>query len=312
MRTWQAMTAAAVACAASRWATPRLARVLGGAGLMRPRRRDGRSVATGVGLAPLAAAVAAGAAADSDERAVGRLYLPALVAALAGLVDDVASQGPRGWRAHWKALLEGRPSTGILKAALTGLAAMAAAAGGSRRRGAARSFLTGASSVLAANALNQLDTAPGQAALGFFAGFAAVGLMSEGPRRARWMAGLPLAGAVLGYLPYDRRGDVMLGDSGANALGAALGWIAGESLPLRALVAWTAGLLVVNALFDRWSLSRWVEVRARARPRMATRRRAVSRQVPADGSARQGALSSGAKLGLPGWPGTSRRPSGPS
>lgn len=269
MRAWQAVTAAGAAWAASRWATPRLARVMDGAGLVRPRRRDGRAVATGVGLAPLAVAAAAGAASDGDQRAVERLYLPALAAALAGLVDDVARPGPRGWRAHWTALLDGRPGTGILKAALIGLTAMAVAAGGSRQRGAARSLLTGASSVLAANALNQLDTAPGRAALGFLVGFAAVGLLGDRHRRGRWLAGLPLAGAVLGYLPHDRQGVVMLGDAGANALGAALGWVAGESLPLRALAAWSAGLAAVNVLLDRWSLSRWIDVRSTSRPEPA-------------------------------------------
>ena len=288
MQAWQAVTAAGAAWAASRWATPRLARVMQGAGLVRPRRRDGRAVATGGGLAPLAVAAAAGAASDGDQRAVERLYLAALAAALAGLVDDVGRPGPRGWRGHWRALLEGRPGTGVLKAALIGLAAMAAAAGGSRRRGAARSLLTGASSVLAANALNQLDTAPGRAALGFLAGFAAVGLMSDGRRRGRWLAGLPLAGAVLGYLPYDRQGDVMLGDAGANALGAALGWVAGESLPLRALAAWSAGLLALNVLLDRWSLSRWIDVRPPSRPQ------------PAGVAAGQGAPSWRAKWVLPG------------
>ena len=284
MRTWHALMATAAAWTASRWATPRLAQVVRTAGLTRPGRRDGQPVASGVGLAPLAAAAAAAAAADDDERAIERLHLPALAAALAGLIDDVAPAGPRGWRGHWRALLEGRPSTGVLKAALISLAAMAAAAGGTHRRGAVRSLLTAASSVLTANVLNQLDTAPGRAGMGFLGGFAAVGLLSDRNRRSRWRAGLPLAGAVWGYLPFDRHGRVMLGDSGANALGAALGWIAGESLPLRTLAAWTAGLLAVNLLLDRWSLSRWIDLR----PGLADKPLSTVRLSPRPGRSRPG------------------------
>lgn len=291
MEAWRAATAGAAALMMSRRGTPLLAAVMDGARLVRRRRRDGRAVPTAAGLAPVAAGVAAAAAADDDDRSVRRLYLPVMAGALAGMVDDAAEGGPRGWRAHWQSVRDGRPSTGILKAALIGLMAGAAASGGVRRRGAARSILTGASAVLAANALNQLDTGPGRAAGAFVAGYAAVGLMADSTRRDSWLAGLPLAAAVLGYWPHDRRGAVMMGDTGANALGAALGWMAGESLSLRRLVVWTATLLAVNGLLDRWSLSRWVELR-RA-PIRSHRPLGTAMPTRADG---QGAAPAEAKL----------------
>ncbi|WP_324667688.1 hypothetical protein [Geochorda subterranea] len=291
MEAWRAATAGAAAFWMTRRGTPLLAAVLDGARLVRRRRRDGRVVPTAAGLGPVGAGVAAAAAADDDDRSVRRLYLPVLAGALAGVVDDAAVGGPRGWRAHWQSLRDGRPSTGILKAALIGLMVGAAASGGVRRRGAARSILTGASAVLAANALNQLDTGPGRAAGAFVAGYAAVGLMADPTRREGWLAALPLAAAVLGYWPHDRRGAVMMGDAGANALGAALGWVAGESLSLRRLVAWTATLLAVNGLLDRWSLSRWVELRRSAL--RARRPLAMAGPTAAHG---QGVSPAGAKV----------------
>ena len=61
---------------------------------------------------------------------------------------------------------------------------------------------------LAANALNQLDTKPGRALKAY--------LLAAIP------AGAPLVPAVV-LLPYDLREMAMLGDAGANALGALLG-----------------------------------------------------------------------------------------
>lgn len=263
MDAWRAWAAAAASWAATRRAVPWMARVLEVSGLMRSRRQDGRPVPTAAGVGPLLVALGVHAATGRDPAALERLYAPALAAALAGLVDDAAGPGPRGWRGHLRALLHGRPGTGILKAAAIGAVAVAAAAGGRRTLGAGRGLLAAASSTFTASLLNQLDTGPGRACGAFLAGYAAVGLLARGPRRRRWLSGLPLAGAVAGYAPFDGSGRVMLGDSGANALGAALGWIAGECLPLGALGAWTAGVFALNVLLDRWSLSRWVELRLR-------------------------------------------------
>lgn len=296
MEWWRAAAAGAGALGAARLATPAMGAVLRGAGLARRRRLDGRLIPTAAGLAPVLAGAAASAAADSDARAVRRVLLPVLAAALAGLVDDAAAGGSaRGWRGHWRSLLAGRPDTGVLKAALVGLAAAAAASGGTRQRGAARSVLAAAGSALAANALNQLDTGPGRAALAFLAAYGAVGWMAEPARREAWLGALPLAAAVAGYLPHDRRGDVMLGDAGANALGAALGWVAGESLPLGRLLVWTAALLAANAWLDRWSLSGWLDARRRQAARIGPG--PAYRTLGSPGrAAGQGARKAGANL----------------
>jgi hypothetical protein len=111
-----------------------------------------------------------------------------------GLVDDLWSGPERGFREH---LRRGR-TTGVLK--LIGISAY----GLLRTRSVSGALLVG----LSANVVNQLDTRPGRALKAYLA--AAV------PLRA------PLIPAVL-LAPYDLREMAMLGDAGANALGAMLG-----------------------------------------------------------------------------------------
>jgi Glycosyl transferase family 2 len=111
-----------------------------------------------------------------------------------GLVDDLWSGPERGFREH---LRRGR-TTGVLK--LIGISVY----GLVRTRSVSGALLVG----LSANVVNQLDTRPGRALKAYLA--AAVPLQA------------PLVPAVL-LAPYDLREMAMLGDAGANALGAMLG-----------------------------------------------------------------------------------------
>jgi len=166
-----------------------------------------------------------------------------LVAAI-GFADDLWSGPERGFRRHLSA---GR-TTGVLK--LLAIPAYALA----RTRSLSGALLVG----LAANALNQLDTRPGRALKAYIATALAVDA--------------PLGIAVL-LLPYDLREMTMLGDAGANALGALLGlnsvdrltgrgrWIAigglagltvlGEHLSLGAVIERTPGLAQLDRLGRR-------------------------------------------------------------
>jgi hypothetical protein len=167
---------------------------------------------------------------------------PAVAAvALIGLADDLWSGPERGFGAHLRA----RRTTGVLK--LLGIPLVGLAA--TRRLSGA--LLVG----LAANALNQLDTRPGRALKAYLVG--AAGLDA------------PVGFAVL-LLPYDLREMAMLGDAGANALGAMLGlnsverftgrgrWVAisalagltlvGERTSLGALIERTPGLAHLDRL----------------------------------------------------------------
>src|SRR5687768_190340 len=150
----------------------------------------------------------------------------ALVGAVSGLVggyDDLAGARPerardKGLAGHLRALRAGRISAGAVKVAGIGVAAAAAAALTRRSTGAlADAVVTTGLVAGTANLVNLLDLRPGRAAkAGVLAAAATVGGPAGG-----LLAG-PL-GATLAVLPDDLGERVMLGDSGANAVGALLG-----------------------------------------------------------------------------------------
>jgi hypothetical protein len=154
--------------------------------------------------------------------------------AAAGLVDDLWSGPERGFRAHLRA---GR-TTGTLKLAAIPLWGLV------RTRSASGAILVG----LTANVVNQLDTKPGRALKAFLLGSL---LVRGGSRRG-------LAIAVL-LAPYDLREMAMLGDAGANALGALLGLKSVGRLTGRQRWSAICALAALTALGERRSLGRLIE-----------------------------------------------------
>ncbi len=174
----------------------------------------------------------------------------ALVGAVSGMVggyDDLAGARPdqardKGLAGHLAALRAGRVSAGAVKVAGIGTAAAVAAVLTRRGSGPAAlvdGVLTTGLVAGTANLVNLLDLRPGRAAKA--GSLLAAGLLG-GPSGAS-VAG-PL-GAALAVLPTDLAERVMLGDAGANALGALLGLrlAAGRSRATR-----TAALAVVTGL----------------------------------------------------------------
>ncbi|MEZ0165107.1 hypothetical protein AB2L27_10065 [Kineococcus sp. LSe6-4] len=215
-----------------------------------------------------AAAVAAGSlAARPGWRAAA--VLAAAGAAGLGALDDLAerpedrSGGARGLRGHLAAARRGRLTTGswkVLGIGATGLAAAAVAGRSHGGRGPARALdvlLGGALVAGTANLVNLFDLRPGRAAK--VASVVALSLTAgPGAPDAR-----PLAGAVTGacaaVLRDDLAGRSMLGDTGANALGAVLGVAAlarwdrtGRAVALGAVV----GLTLAS---EKVSFSRLIE-----------------------------------------------------
>jgi UDP-N-acetylmuramyl pentapeptide phosphotransferase/UDP-N-acetylglucosamine-1-phosphate transferase len=171
-----------------------------------------------------------------------------------GLWDDLAgSAGERGWRAHTDALIHGRATAGAIK--LVGGTAASLIIASALEQGFWWALADALIIALSANAVNLLDKRPGRAGKTFI--LAAVGLMIVGGFTAPGLAAA--IGAVLLALPYDLRERAMLGDAGANALGALLGVATiFDSTHTFRLVA--LGLLVlVTAAGARPGLSRVIE-----------------------------------------------------
>ena len=196
------------------------------------------------GPAVTAGAVAAALAVPGLD---GRLRLAlGLAGAGAGAVggyDDLAASGDRrGFRGHLGALARGEVTTGAIKIAGIGAAGLAAALL-LDCRGNGRSAVPGpvpsaprriadvgvnaALVAASANLINLFDLRPGRAIK--VGALASLALALAGPQ-ARAAAAAPV-GAAAALLPEDLGERSMLGDSGANALGAMLGVAAAASLP---------------------------------------------------------------------------------
>ena len=151
--------------------------------------------------------------------------------ALVGLAHDLLSGPERGLQAHLRA----GATTGTLKLVAIPLIGFAQT----------RSPAGALAVALGANAVNQLDTAPGRALKAFLAASLALG---GGARPV----------AVL-LLPYDLRERMMLGDAGSNALGAVVGLTLVTRLAGKERWAAVGALAVLNALGEQTSLGRAIE-----------------------------------------------------
>jgi len=139
-----------------------------------------------------------------------------------GAPDAPARPARRGWRGHGRAALHGELSTGTLKAAGSlGLALFAMSFEGLSK---SRWLLAVGVLVLATNVFNLLDLRPGRAIKAFVLLGAGLTLSSL-DARPLWSLGLFAAPALVAGL-YDLRERAMLGDTGANLLGALAGlWL---------------------------------------------------------------------------------------
>ncbi|QGQ19547.1 hypothetical protein GC089_10285 [Cellulomonas sp. JZ18] len=183
-----------------------------------------------------------------------------------GLVDDLredTSTRTKGLRGHLGALAHGTVTTGGLKvlgigASALAAAALAAPAGGHPSHPVARAADTLASGALVAgtaNLLNLLDLRPGRALKA--AALAAAPLALAGG------AGAGAAAAVLGAggaaVEQDLAEADMLGDGGANALGAALGTAVVLAAPRPVRLAALAGVVALTLASERVSFTRVIE-----------------------------------------------------
>ncbi len=140
---------------------------------------------------------------------------------LLGLIDDLlGTEGDRGFRGHLQALSQGRVTTGVIK--IFGGAAVALVLAANVSFVSGRRLLTDAVLIaLAANLANLLDRAPGRAIKVGLVAWLPIAFVARGD--AVGIAIAPVIGAFCGLLGDDLHEHLMLGDTGANVLGAVLG-----------------------------------------------------------------------------------------
>lgn len=178
------------------------------------------------------------------------IAIQVLGAGLVGRYDDRhATVQAKGFRGHFRALANGQISSGMIKVGGVGAAALAGrliAGSTGDQEPAGRRLLDVIIDVGltagTANLVNLCDLRPGRAAKMIIA----VGIPLPG-------AG-PLIGAAAGVLPGDLAGRTMLGDCGANALGAGIGaTVATRLRPARLLTL--GAVAALNLASERVSFS---------------------------------------------------------
>lgn len=211
---------------------------------------EGPAVAAGLVLGAVVGGVPRAAVAGAVAAAGGAAF---------GLVDDLSedtSRRRKGLRGHLGALAHGELTTGGLKVLGIGAASLAAAAvalprapGAGRAAHAADVVASGALVAASANLVNLLDLRPGRA-LKAGAILAVPTLLT---------AGAPAAAASLGAaaaaLPGDLAERDMLGDGGANALGALLGTAAVVGCPRPVRWALLAGAVALTVASEKVSFT---------------------------------------------------------
>lgn len=218
-----------------------------------------------------------------------------------GVLDDLAGSGKRrGLRGHLGALAHGEVTTGAVKLAGIGATGVASAVliGGEPADVVINAGLIAGG----ANLLNLFDLRPGRAikvatgSAALIAGASAV----TGRGAAGCAAVAAPLGAGLALLPEDLDERAMLGDAGANALGAMLGAAAAASLPRPARITLLAGIVALTAASEKVSFTkviertpplRWLDMLGR-RPAHGRARHGRARPGRS-GSARSGSARSG-------------------
>ena len=289
------LTSAALAAALARAAYTALSRrPPGGAGTWTRTNHRGEPVTLVEGPALALAAIAAPALSGGPSpRLRAAMAVAGTGAAAFGGYDDLAGDGDRrGFRGHLGALAQGQVTTGAVKlGGIGGTGLMAAAMLG----GAPADVAINAGLVAGgANLLNLFDLRPGRAikvalasgtllAAAAPAGHGAGTRQANGPgagrrpvdgqeaysrrgpdqeagtRQGAVQAVAAPLGAALALLGEDLGERAMLGDAGANALGALLGVAAAASLPRPARVALLAGIAGLTAASEKVSFTAVIE-----------------------------------------------------
>ena len=226
----------------------------------------GRTVATAAGIVvPVSAIlVEAGramlASLDVGHRISGARALTLFAAVgfgLLGLVDDIVGSGhARGFRGHISELARGRLTTGGLK--LIGGAAVGLVVASGKDPGAPGRLLADAALIaLAANLANQFDRRPGRVTKVGLLAFVLLAVFAT--NRAILQGVAVVTGATTALLVDDLRERLMLGDVGANVLGACLGTgvVLAYSFDVRVDVLVVVGLL--NVVGELSSFTRLID-----------------------------------------------------
>ena len=260
----------AISFAAARLMLPQIMGMLTEAGFVKPNYRK-EEIPLGVGMVFFFSAVivlTGAAVVGWPNRSVYAFLFAVGGMCFFGLIDDVfGTRHATGLKGHFKKLLlEKELTTGALKALAGGVIAILVSLQTGDGTGFDRWIFLLLNSLIIAfstNAVNLLDLRPGRAAKGFLltgvfitvAGY----FCNPGLSREYTAYLAVIAGSLLAYLPADLKARAMMGDTGSNVLGAAVGFTAVFTLSIPFKAGFLLFLLGFHLLTEKYSLTKIIE-----------------------------------------------------
>ncbi len=194
---------------------------------------------------------------ELDDGALRTAVAAATGFGLLGLLDDLAGDATsKGFSGHLRALGRRRLTTGAVKLFGGGAVAVLVASAGSDER-PGRLLADAALIALAANLANLFDRAPGRVAK--VALLASIPVAIAAGADQRLVGPAVVVGATVAFLGPDLRERLMLGDTGANVLGATLGLAVVLTTAATTRTIVLVVLLVLNLVSERVSFSRVID-----------------------------------------------------
>jgi UDP-N-acetylmuramyl pentapeptide phosphotransferase/UDP-N-acetylglucosamine-1-phosphate transferase len=190
----------------------------------------------------------------------GKLYLSVMAAMWAlGILDDIfGSREVGGFKGHFKKLIyERKLTTGAVKAIGGGIVGIVA--GWFISDGEIIRWIPAALIIpLSANILNLVDLRPGRAVAVFFLGLGVTYIGAHGGLAAPSIVGaIAIVTAAWGIV--DSRGRAMMGDSGSNALGAALGVTIALNTGLIFQIVAIVVIIAIHLYSEKHSISKLID-----------------------------------------------------
>jgi len=234
---------------------PRLLDMIGRSGFTR-KNYAGSPIPVGIGFVftlAVLGAVAVNYFIWSDSlRFYGLGFVMAMaIMSLLGLIDDFwGTREVLGLKGHFRSLFRGKLTTGALKA-LGGFVLALLLSG--IMANVHEIIINTLIIVLSINYINLLDLRPGRAAKGFF--LTALLLAIGGWGRAELVFLAAVTGSLIAYAPYDLKAKSMMGDTGSNALGVALGICAVWLLNIQFKIGYLIILVALHLFAEKYSLT---------------------------------------------------------
>lgn len=176
-----------------------------------------------------------------------------------GFVDDMlGTRDVLGLKGHFKSLLRGRLTTGALKAIVGLLVAFVISL--SLTSSIVETIINTLIIALFTNFFNLLDLRPGRAIKVYIIAFLfMLASLNVTHKAAAVLPFIPLAGSIIGYMPYDLKARCMMGDSGSNVLGISIGFLVILTLGWHVKIAVLAFLIGIHIFTEKYSLTELIK-----------------------------------------------------